>query len=132
MPSVLVEWDAAETVTVRRLPYDEAERRRAWDAVAERYLTPWAAGQVEVDDDLMPPTVASLRTAERLVQVLRDSGKLPPTDVLPNGDGGVLFENRDGRASVQLEVLRDGSAEVSHFGETGFVSAEWFPASDFA
>jgi hypothetical protein len=105
--------------------------RRSWNDVIDHSLIPWANGHLEIDDDLLPPTAASIQTAAILACAFRDAGGTPPTDVLPNGDGGVLFENRVGRASTQIEVLGDGSAEFSRYDDDGFVDAILLPASDF-
>lgn len=105
--------------------------RQAWDRVIDQSLISWANGQIEIDDDLLSPTAASIRTAMRLSRRLRDAGATPPTDVLPSGDGGVLFENRVGQASEQIEVLRDGSAEISRYDERGFIDAVLHPATAF-
>ena len=107
------------------------EHRVAWDGVIDRCLIPWANGLVDIDDDLLPPTPASVRVAATLCHRFRDAGQMPPTAVLPNGDGGILFENRKGRASVQLEVLRDGDVERAEYSETGVISRDLYPAAQF-
>ena len=85
----------------------------------DHVLIPWATKGVEVDDDLRPPSAVSLRAAATLVCQWRDVGLPPPTAVLPDGDGGILFEQRAGRTSIQFYVLHDGVVEVSHYGPDG-------------
>ena len=108
-----------------------AADRRAWDDVVDRWLIPWGNGQVDIDDDLLPPTARSIRVAAALCHRFRDAGERPPTVVLPDGDGGVLLERRAGRASTQVTVLKDGDVERAEYDEAGFVHAALYPATQF-
>ena len=119
------------TVTTDVHPVTTPAYRQGWDRVVDDLFIPWANGQIEVDDDLMPPTPESLRTSIALAYKFRDEGRMPPTDVLPSGNGGIWLENRHGTSSVQIEVLRDGSLEISTFEGGNFVRAVPVPASIF-
>ena len=106
--------------------------RPAWDRVVDEQLIPRGNGRVDVDPDLLPPSRQSIRSAAVLAHRFRDAGERPPSAVLPNGDGGVLFEYRTGRlASVQLEVLHDGDVERTEYDDAGLVSRDLYAADLF-
>ena len=106
--------------------------RAAWNRVVDEQLIPWGNGRADVDPDLLPPSPSSIRSAAVLAHRFRDAGERPPTAVLPNGDGGVLFEYRTGRlASVQLEVLHDGDVERTEYDDAGLVGRHLYPADLF-
>ena len=85
--------------------------RRAWSDVIDHQLIEWVLGHIDIDGDLIPPTVESLRLAIETAQWARDSNLDPPTSVLPDGDGGVQFERRVGQLSFQFDVLFDGDVQ---------------------
>ncbi len=72
-------------------------------------------GAWRVDDDLIPPTPQGLRTARAVATVYLTAGVAPPTHVVPNGDGGVTFERRDGTTVDRIEALFNGDAEWTRF-----------------
>ena len=117
------------SVAADEYPVPISTYREAWDRIIVDLLAPWADGQIELDDDLLPPSPASLRVAIDLARELRDHGFAAPTDVLPSGNGGVWLEHRRDSTSSQIEVLRDGTVEYSSFEGNTLVGSNLLPPS---
>ena len=119
-------------VTVDGLPtVGKSECRRKWDEVVDQFIVPWASGQIDIDGDLIPPTASSVRVAAALAHRFRDAGEQPPTGVLPDGDGGIVFERRLGLASTQINVLHDGDVALVEYDVKGLVRRDMVPAGSF-
>jgi hypothetical protein len=111
-----------------RRPQD-VEWRRKCDEVVDRFLIPWANGQIDIDSDLIAPTAESVRVAAALAHRFRDAGEEPPAGAVPDGDGGIHFEYRVGRTSVQSDVPWDGDVSRVEYAEGHFVRSDLYPAS---
>jgi hypothetical protein len=80
--------------------------------VSDGQLVEWGRNPGGVrDHELEPPTAAAVHQACLVAIDLRDAGELPPSRVVPNGDGGIVFELTVGQRAVTLEFFDDGSIE---------------------
>ena len=112
---------AGEGMLTSRQLYEERraweyENRRAWEHVIDRQLIEWGKdpGRLECDD-LRAPTAASIQTACEIAGFMRDEAEPPPLRVIPDGEGGIVFERAEGRAFVTVEIDEDGSVEICRF-----------------
>lgn len=95
--------------------YDDAarERREAWRRVIDHKLIEWGRDPSQLeDDDLIPPTRTAIRAACEAASQLRADGRAAPNRVVPDGDGGIVFERWCGPLSESIEFLRDGEMEL--------------------
>lgn len=105
------------------------ERRRRWQEIIDKKLVEWGRdpGQV-ADDDLVPPSPAAVDSAVQKAQVWRDAREsddefVPlPQWVVPNGDGGIVFEWREGSIARVVEILDNGSVDCAIFEDNKLVS----------
>ena len=105
------------------------EHRLRWQDIIDKKLIEWGRNPEELaDDDLVPPSHAAVDSAVRKAQEWRDAreydnGFVPsPQWVVPNGDGGIVFEWREESTSAVVEVFDDGSAECAIFEDNKLVS----------
>ena len=105
------------------------EHRRRWQEIIDSKLIEWGRDPKELaDDDLVPPTPAAVDSAVQEAQVWRDAREsddefVPlPQWVVPNGDGGIVFEWREGSIARVVEILDDGSVDCAIFEDKKVVS----------
>lgn len=92
------------------------EHRRQWEEIINTKLIEWGRNPDGLeDDDLIPPSKSVVQTAIQLAQGARDARSIPPDWIIPDGDGGIVFEWREASRAVKLELLDDGSAECLVF-----------------
>ncbi len=129
MPGQLTQWgiesSAPGTSTVadellmtnpRRAASDATAR---WDEVLDLIATRWHPGRAgtaaELDDGLTPPSPIAVAIATSLAEALRDQNVVPPTRLFADGDGGIVFERRDGEL-LQLATIRpDGTLDFATY-----------------
>lgn len=105
------------------------EHRRRWQEIIDSKLIEWGRdpGQV-ADDDLVLPSHAAVDLAVQKAQVWRDAREsddefVPsPQWVVPNGDGGIVFEWREESTAAVIEILDDGSVDCAIFEDGKLVS----------
>ncbi len=105
------------------------ERRRRWQEIIDKKLVEWGRAPEELaDDDLVPPSHAAVDSAVQKAQVWRDAREsddefVPsPQWVVPNGDGGIVFEWREKSTSAVIEILDDGSVDCAIFEDGRLVA----------
>jgi hypothetical protein len=80
-----------------------------------------------VEDGLTPPSAIAVGVACQVAQHLRELGKDAPLRLVPNGDGGIVFERRQGEIFETLEIQDDGSVEWAIFNNGRLNSRRlWF------
>jgi hypothetical protein len=88
----------------------------AWNRVLDKLIGWWQSHCYrEVDDGIEWPNRAVLSLAGQLLVRLRDAQKPAPTNTVPSGDGGVVFEWRAGPYYQKLEINKDGKVESFRF-----------------
>lgn len=96
--------------------------RRAWQDVVNRTLLMWLDGPPELEDHgIDPPDGTILRLALDYAEVLRDKGQPPPDRILPDPNGGLVFERRENGVTEILHVWEDGTVECQQFQGTRLV-----------
>jgi hypothetical protein len=90
---------------------------REWDKMMDDKLLSWFGPHVDErdEDGLEWPSRASLASAYNLAKALRGSGAPAPSGVVPNGEGGVAFEWRQGKLFASLEVKKNAPPEIMVF-----------------
>lgn len=105
------------------------EHRRRWQEIIDKKLVEWGRDPEELaDDDLVPPSHAAVDSAVQKAQVWRDAREsdddfVPsPQWVVPNGDGGIVFEWREESTAAVIEIFDDGSADYAIFEDNKLIS----------
>lgn len=102
---------------------DRAASTDGWQQVIDEYLTPWILDPTSLEEeDLEPPSLEILRLACRVARYLRDENWVPPLRVVPDGEGGVAFEFRDGSCFYTLNVFPNRLGELITFDGCRLVS----------
>ena len=108
---------------------EREKRRRRWQEIIDKKLVEWGRDPEELaDDDLVPPSHAAVDSAVQEAKVWRDAREsddefVPlPQWVVPNGDGGIVFEWREGSIARVIEILDDGSVDCAIFEDNKLVS----------
>lgn len=92
--------------------------REAWDGFIDADLVEWGRDpQALEDEDFDPPNTEVVKLACKVAMSLRDEGIVPPTRVVPDGEGGVSFERVDGKLSESLNIYADGTIELLTFDD---------------
>ena len=95
---------------------DRCENREAWQAILDYTLVEWGRNPSQLaEDGLIPPSAYAIVVACQVAQLLRDHDKDAPLRVVPTGDGGIVFERRQGEIFETLEIQDDGSVEWAIF-----------------
>ena len=107
---------------------DRQEWLDEWDRFIDRYLVEWGKDPEGcVEAEYAPPSATAIDVACRLAQEFRDKGKAPPLRVLPDGEGGISFERREGKTVELLNVEADGGAELLCFEDCKLRSRQVLP-----
>ncbi len=99
-------------------------RLKAWQAVLSR-ASVWAqdASQFE-EEDLPPPSAATLSRAWQLADEIKDGGAAAPTRIVPDTHAGIVFEWATGKRLVALSVRADQSVLVRVFEDGCLIRSE--------
>ena len=87
----------------------------SWDRAIDRLIEWRRDPSVLEDDDFVVPSRATLHAAIQIASSLQQSQAPPPLRVVPDGEGGISFERRDGQLFESLNVLEDGNVELLSF-----------------
>lgn len=80
-----------------------------------RSLRQWRLSPPDWDEGIVVPSRGILQLAEEIALILRQRGQAEPMRVLPDGEGGVVFERRQGQLYETLGVMADGCIELKRF-----------------
>jgi hypothetical protein len=116
LPKVVATDVAAEARTSR--DYESAAREK-WQEVIDYRLIEWGRDPSQLEDEgVEPPTGQAIRCAIGLAQAFRDAGLTPPDSIVPDPNGGIVFERREKDVSEVLHVWDDGTREYFRFQGT--------------
>ncbi len=102
---------------------DHASPTDGWQRVIDEYLTPWILDPTSLEEeDLEPPSLEILRLACRVAWYLQDKGWVPPLRVVPDGEGGVVFERDAGACFQTLSIFPSRLGELMTFDDCRLVS----------
>jgi hypothetical protein len=80
----------------------------AWQQINDK-LVEWRRNPAGLaDDGLEPPSIQTVQRALEFAQTVGRAGYPPPTSVVPDPNGGIVFERKN-----------DGQTEVYHFWDDG-------------
>jgi hypothetical protein len=97
---------------------EESRNRDAWQRAIDHYLVEWGRDPSQLeDDDFVPPSLEIIRLAIDVAKEAQNA--VPPAPaplrVVPDGEGGIVFERRAGDVFESLEIQADGSIQVDTF-----------------
>ncbi len=104
---------------------------RGWAACLAT-LREWITAASTWDEDgVVPPSPQTIRFAMRFAARLRDEGTPGPTRVVPDGEGGLVFERREGRLFETFTVTAGTTVELDRYRDSRLLSSEEFPLVAF-
>jgi hypothetical protein len=103
--------------------YGIRENAAAWDRLTDLVIEwPLRCPENVDEDGIEWPSRSVLTLAYQLACNMRNSGVQVPSNIVPNGEGGVVFEWRAGPYYVKIEVDKDSSSEYLAFNSGTLVS----------
>jgi hypothetical protein len=107
--------EAAGDERVNRKP-DDLACRQAWNEIIDTRLIEWGLDARDFEDEgIRPPSSTTLSLAGRIAAAMRDKGCSPPTRVVPDTNGGIVFERRQNEVFETIRVSADGDIEQCLF-----------------
>lgn len=99
------------------LSSSELENKRdAWNQIIEYKLIEWAVNPESIEEDgLEMPSREIITEACKFSKQMSREAIPAPISVVPNGDGGIVFEWRDGHIFETIEIYADGLKEYCLF-----------------
>ena len=102
-------------------PRDE-RARQSWQELIDHKLIEWGRNPDQLDDEgVEAPRSEILRLAIHLAERFRDEGFPPPHRVVPDPNGGVVFERREQEVSEVYHIWDDGTVEYQRFEGTRLI-----------
>jgi hypothetical protein len=107
--------------------YASADDKDAWNKLTDETILEWGCSwtggsHAGVNDgDLQWPARDVLSEAYNLACRMRDSAVPVPSNIVPNGEGGIVFEWRRGPFFRVVEMGSDRSLEVRQFERSKLV-----------
>jgi hypothetical protein len=100
----------------------EDSSREAWQHLIDYRLIEWGRDPTPLEDvGVEPPSGEVVRLAVELAQAFRDAHFPPPNNVVPDPNGGIVFERRETDVSEAYHVWDDGTVEYQRFHGTRLV-----------
>jgi len=94
-----------------------------WNAIVDQPLIDWGLNpSFEDEDGLVMPTGLAVAKASELVTNLRNQGWSLPTGVIPDGEGGIVFENKQDPFYSRLEIDENGLIMLLTFRDCKLLS----------
>jgi len=95
---------------------NDDEARTAWQTLIDAKLTKWGCDPSQFDDEgVQPPSAETVRLAIELAQAFQQAGMSPSDSVVPDANGGIVFERRGDDVSELYHVWDDGAVEYQRF-----------------
>ena len=93
--------------------------QQGWQDVIDKNLVEWGRNPGALDDEgVVPPSRAVINRACLVAIEARDQGEPPPNRVVPNGDGGIVFERWHDSVSQTIEIYNDGTIELAVYKDS--------------
>jgi len=87
-----------------------------WQSLIDHTLIEWGWNPSQLEDDAVePPSREIIRLAIDLAQGLRDRGLPTPDRVVPDPNGGIVFERHENGMREVFHVWDDGTVEYQRF-----------------
>lgn len=81
-----------------------------WNDCVDQFIK-WGNEPGDAEDEFVPPSRKVLSIAAKFAIKYRNLGYAQPERVVPDGDGGVVFEIHNGKLHEFIHVWDDGSVE---------------------
>ncbi len=96
----------------------DEKNKEAWQRFIDYTLVEWGKNISDLEDEnFEPPNIDIINLACTVATELQDKGWLPPTRIVPDGEGGISFEHADGTYFVSLNIYSDRSIEMIGFDD---------------
>lgn len=97
-----------------------------WKDVIEEKLVDWGRQRTVCDEEgfILPSSIA-VDTAIEIARTLQGKHS-PPTRVVPNGEGGIIFEKEVNSRFTAIEVFEAGSFELRSFLDCRLIYTKYF------
>lgn len=94
----------------------EGPFRAAWQKLIEKHLLNWLHDPTQLEDEgVEVPQRTIIRLSIDVAEKFRDEGLPPPDSVVPDPNGGIVFERRDNDLTEVIHIWDDGSVEYQQF-----------------
>jgi hypothetical protein len=108
--------------SVQRDAGEIEKSRQAWRKLIEDNLTNWGRNPRQFEDEgVTPPSQNVISLAIELARALEKAGSPPPDSVVPDANGGIVFERRHENVSDVYHIWDDGSIDYQRFDGTRLV-----------
>lgn len=98
--------------------------RDKWTKLIDYTLIEWGLNPADFEDEgTMAPTREAVCKACDVARIMQSREWPLPTGVIPDGEGGIVFENRNDPLYQRLEILSDGSMNLVTFHDCTFQSS---------
>lgn len=112
----------ASTINEEAVDAPTAANRSAWQHVIDHTLIEWGRNPGGLEDDgLDPPSADMIQRAIDFAQVVQQAGYPPPTSVVPDPNGGIVFERTIGDTTEEYHFWDDGTVDYCRFEGTRLV-----------
>lgn len=102
---------------------EATKNREGWQRIIDKRLVEWGRNGYAFDEEgLTPPTDDVIYKACELATRYRNDGLPHALRVLPDGDGGIVFEWRFGRQFWSLEIAPNSDPVLSVFDDCQLVT----------
>lgn len=92
------------------------KRRQRWQEIIDRRLIEWGCDPTQLEEDgLETPSKRTIAFAIVTAQVMRDGNLVAPSCVVPDAQGGIVFERRQDSVFESVRISIDGIIDVSQF-----------------
>ena len=129
MPIIYPSTTAAIEETMSGSAESEKNCAAGWQTIVNDLLTWWVNGTPDIsDEDLEPPTKAAIDLAIKIATSLsHEKNVAPPLRVVPNGEGGLIFERWADRVFERFELRRELTLEYAVFKNNALIHRELIP-----
>ena len=101
------------------------EARERWQELIDYRLIEWFRDPSRLEDDeIPPPSSATIRLAIELADRCRRKGFAAPTRVVPDAHAGIVFERDAGDVFESIRISADGTTEYCAFVRSRLVERE--------
>jgi hypothetical protein len=95
--------------------------RVGWQPYIDRMLS-WLSNPDQIEDEnIEAPSHTIIRLALDIAESLRDQSWVPPDSIVPDPNGGIVFERRQGDSSEVIHLWSEGDVEYMNFVGTSLV-----------
>ena len=92
------------------------EYERAWQHLIDYQLIEWGKNPDQFDDEGVEPlSPETILRAIKIAERFQSRGFPPPDSVVPDANGGIVFERRERDILEVLHIWGDGTSEYQQF-----------------